>query len=264
MPASLHWTGHFFPAKLETAQLIIEHLAKVGITLPKDRWSEYLFSPVLNMHDDELAIKLTNLLLANGADLNYRDRFGNTALFGSFNIKAAMILVEHGADIEARNYSGETPLFYNTKEYETSLGNFLLKNGANPFTTDNLGRTLLHKAVYNPKSPKALSLRKLLNIGINIEARDNRGRTPLYQAAASRFPGAVNELLRLGADIGARDNEGHTPLWAAEIGEYDRPIGEFAAQPLTRQDIEYFNSVGKKNRQVFTQVRICSSLASMF
>lgn len=60
-------------------------------------------------------IEITLLLIANGSDINIRDRFGRTALIYSTknkNIRTTELLFKHGADIHISDNDGRTALMY--------------------------------------------------------------------------------------------------------------------------------------------------------
>ncbi len=126
------------------------------------------------------------LLLQAGADVNARDREGNTALLvvladnrmGFEPLSVVQFLLEQGADATARNLAGETPL-------TLALGN-------------------------SCRQPAALA-RALLRAGVDVNAADNQGRTALLRAVwAYHDEGVLRVLLAAGADVNASDQEGNT------------------------------------------------------
>ena len=72
---------------------------------------------------------------------------------------------------------------------------------------------LLHVAllsVSRPPSPEMV--RHLIELGVDVRARDRRRWTPLHFAARTKNPAVVKLLIEAGADVNATDDEGITPL----------------------------------------------------
>ena len=79
-------------------------------------------------------------LLANaGANVNARDRYGNTPLHETFLTDVQEELLKRGADVNARNNNGETPIF--TTEDPDSIPLFI-KYGADLTLRNNKGQTI--------------------------------------------------------------------------------------------------------------------------
>ncbi len=148
-------------------------------------------------------------LLAAGADIAARDRYGRTPLHEAAESPwpdAVEALLAAGADVAARDVHGRTPLHdVNT----AAAAKALLAAGADIGARDRGQRTPLHYA-WVPGVPDTL-----LAAGADVAARDDRRRTPLHEAAAGVDPDAVEGLLAAGADAAARDSDGMTPLHRA-------------------------------------------------
>lgn len=84
-------------------------------------------------------------LIASGAKVDARERWsGDTPLIANaFDPAIARHLIKAGADVNARNKSGQTALM---NSWDRDLTRVLLKAGANPWVTDDKGRTALQLA----------------------------------------------------------------------------------------------------------------------
>ncbi|MDR1740449.1 MAG: ankyrin repeat domain-containing protein [Synergistaceae bacterium] len=86
---------------------------------------------------------------------------------------------------------------------------------------DEDGLTPLMYAVRDSGDPEVVSA--LLKAGADVNAKDNTGRTPLTYANTS---GVIHVLLGAGAEVDARDEEGNTPLMhACDPFDPDAPFG---------------------------------------
>lgn len=77
---------------------------------------------------------------------------------------------------------------------------------------DNLGNTLLHKAV---RQENTAMLQTVLKMNIDINAKNKMGETALHTAAKFNNVPAIKELLQHKADVNAEDNNKLTPLHVA-------------------------------------------------
>jgi len=76
---------------------------------------------------------VTKLLISNGADVNAKDKEGNSPLYYiamNGNCKIAELLISNGADVNAKNTKGITPLHRAVKEGHTQIVEILLLEGA--------------------------------------------------------------------------------------------------------------------------------------
>lgn len=158
--------------------------------------------------------EMLDLLIAKGADVNARDRSGDTLLheiaqYRSNNaVMIAELLIDRGADINAKNKYGRTPLHSAANLFiNKDMTELLIKKGANLNAKDEEGRTPLHEVVikkayygsYEAKENQEL-VEFLLAKGSDINAKDNEGNTPLKLAILkSGNEYLVNLLKRHGA-----------------------------------------------------------------
>ena len=77
---------------------------------------------------------------------------------------------------------------------------------------DDSGRTKLHYAANNGI---LLSVKKLLDEGIDINAQDNIGWTALHFAAQNNHFKTIDLLLEYEANPNIHDKQGNGPLWTA-------------------------------------------------
>lgn len=168
------------------------------------------------------------------------DRAGSTPLFHVTNSKAAKVLIEAGADVNARNCDGRTPLFYAPDIdivqlfieagadvtirdrfgyvapmeylYENECAcvevlKAMIDAGLDPFFQTEHGLTLLHFA------PNAAIARYLIELGLDVNAKDHDGTTPIISTA--EYDDVVQVLIEAGADVNAQDSYGFTALMIA-------------------------------------------------
>jgi ankyrin repeat protein len=177
-------------------------------------------------------------LVAEGADLEARDEYGDTVLHrAAMNDRGAEIvrlLLDRGAKVNAKNHQGWTPLHRVTTEEVAAL---LLDNGADLNAKDKFGETPLHLMVrsdnggiqlqpgdtsaagqkilqvYAARHTALITL--LIERGANLEALDSAGRTPLHCAAAEGHLENVRVLVDHGANLDGKNVFGSTPLGEA-------------------------------------------------
>ena len=84
-----------------------------------------------------------------------------------------------------------------------------INNGVDINAKDKEGDTPLHKAVSRGKEE---IVKYLINKGASLNIKDNRGRTPFYWAAFSMRKNMCELLIMNGADINPTDDRNLTPL----------------------------------------------------
>ncbi len=200
-------------------------------------------------------VKIADMLLAAGADIDARDKAGNapihvTCRSGSKQLLALLIekganltvtnnaglrpinlatlmghvelvrlLIDHGVDVMTPGSFGETPLHFASFRGYTDTVKILLENGADPSALDGRHRTPLNIA---SDCGHAEIVQILLEKGGYISTPDEIGSTPLHSASRNGNLQAVKDLLGNGADIAVQTMQGLTPLHiASEHGRVD-------------------------------------------
>lgn len=161
-------------------------------------------------------------LLKEGAGVNTKGSFGNTALMGAAvrgHTNTVRALLEKGADVDARGSTGRTALMEASSEGYTDTVRALLEKGANVNAKDTEGWTPLFWAAYSRRTD---TVRALLEEGANVNAKNKYDDTPLIQAAYGGDADTVGVLLDKGAEVDAKDKMGRTALIeAARQGHSD-------------------------------------------
>ncbi|MBX9400720.1 ankyrin repeat domain-containing protein [Lysobacter sp. BMK333-48F3] len=158
--------------------------------------------------------RLLERLLAAGVDLNTRDSHGMSALHLAAALgREAMLkrLVAQGAAPDLLAADGQTPLGVALASGRRDLADWL----------DWRGWPLPRRALHEADVPAAAivgdadAVRRLLDLGLAVDAPDSQGCTALLRAAGGGHRAVVDLLLARGADPQRAANSGATPLSAA-------------------------------------------------
>jgi len=163
--------------------------------------------------------EVVELLLAKGANTEWRDASGCAALHDAAQLKAkdiASLLLEHGADVDigstgGSNY-GTTALMASANLGDLDMIKLLLGHGAQIEQADRTGRTALIVAAMAGWVDAA---KLLLERHAKLEATDQEGGTAFMMAAKVGQLEIVKFLLKSGARIAATNGFGFTALHEA-------------------------------------------------
>ncbi len=141
-------------------------------------------------------------MLENGANVNAADPEGNTALMlaivGAGNsaecIKYTKLLIQHDADIEAKNKLGETALILAIQIRDIELVKLLIKNGADVKNPMNL--------VQAAASRNEEALKILIENGADVNAKiDGKSILTIFKEFRNhpQFGNVIDLLIEAGA-----------------------------------------------------------------
>jgi len=81
---------------------------------------------------------------------------------------------------------------------------------------------------------------RLIDMGLDVNARDNNGRTALHGALPKGDLAAVRALIEAGADVCLADNDGKIPLQAALTEDYiEEPVKQLIGELTLQAGCEY-------------------------
>lgn len=159
--------------------------------------------------------RVIRALLENKADTSAKDSEGYAPLHLSlFNgsKKPVEWLLKHGADVEVRDRYGNTPIFFSLPSKE--ITELLLDHKANPNAQNNEGNTPLHKLVEKTMGNERGTSQKepaklLIARGADVNLRNRQGLTPLNLYGVPARPGysSGEELAELFRKHGAKDEQ---------------------------------------------------------
>ncbi|PGH27031.1 hypothetical protein AJ80_01216 [Polytolypa hystricis UAMH7299] len=159
-------------------------------------------------------------LLDHGADVNATDNRGYTPLHTASYYgytTAAELLIEAGADLDARDKHGSTPLHTAACLGHAKLAALLIESGADLKILNKSGETILETAVlYGHTDITAL----LIEAGADINAVGSDGDTMLQTAVLCACTEITALLVKAGADMNVVDNDGDTSLHTAATEGY--------------------------------------------
>lgn len=98
----------------------------------------------------------------------------------SDNVKVVEVLLQHGADVNGKGVDGKTALMGAVNRRDFAMAEMLIKSGANVNAQDNNGDSVLEYASKGSCSVDGEKMIKyLLQNGANRDIKNNQGKTPL-------------------------------------------------------------------------------------
>jgi ankyrin repeat protein len=207
-----------YDGNLEIAQLLIESGADVNAVGIKNE-AFLKLDAILGRNGPaalRIALERGNLGLAKFIQLHLS--LGNTALIKASHegyLKIAELLIENGADVNMKNIRSETALASSLNKANLEIAKLLINNGA-----DVNYKNLLIKAVI---AENCDIVKLLIESGVNLTAKNGlSGETALTEAVTKDNLDMAKLLAESGADLNARNNNGDSALIkAALLGLFD-------------------------------------------
>jgi ankyrin repeat protein len=160
------------------------------------------------------------LLLDSGADPNYRDRDGWSAIHWAAEqgyLDIVRLLLGHRANVNAASSYGTAPLHCAANGGHDKIVSELLQHGADPLKSTCHGWTPLHHAAFMGNASTVSSMLEAGGI-TSSPAQDNHGWSVLHLAVHGRHLDTVRVLLESSIMQDSRDDNG---LTAAEWLEFE-------------------------------------------
>ncbi len=172
------------------------------------------------VRDDDKA--KVEALLAQGADINGKDKDGDTSLRTAATYvrkEIAEMLISKGADVNVRTNNGNTPLSsvaLSGSPDALAIAELLISKGADVNAKDKYGNSPLKDAAYSGNAKMA---ELLILHGANINAKGLIGETAMHEATRTDYyhQATAELLIAKGADINIQDDKGNTPLHHAVL-----------------------------------------------
>ena len=194
----------------------IKRLLELGADIQQlefnDGWSALHFAA------RDSSPEIIEYLLSLGMTVNMTDKSGRTPLMCACleggrldNIKR---LLELGADIQQLEFNdGWSELHFAARDSSPEIIEYLLSLGITINATSKTGRTPLMCACY--KGGRLDNIKRLLELGADIQQLDYDGWSALHFAARDSSPEIIEYLLSLGMTVNMTDKSGQTPLMCA-------------------------------------------------
>ena len=205
-------------AKNDLKKTPLHYVAMRGAFLPSRKdFDPDLHSALWNRYKN-----IIELLIANGADPNSKDKIGASPLhlstdIGDKGIIMMETLIANGADPNVRNKWNETPLMSAAWLGYKATAKALIARGADPNAIRDDGWTALHLVAwsgYNKETAEALIAG---GAKLNVIEILYYGATPLHLASRKGNKDVAEVLIDYGADTNILNNEGQTALEIATI-----------------------------------------------
>ncbi|KAK6330873.1 hypothetical protein TWF718_003070 [Orbilia javanica] len=163
--------------------------------------------------------KISQALLAAGANPDERDNYGNTPIFWSAqsaeNLDVTQVLIDAGAKTQTVNKNGWIASFMAAEGDNIDAFKLLIANSGDVNYKDEWGQTALHVTVFHKSTQVFNYIIEELDVDLNATQRD--WGSPLCYAANRGSLEFVDRLLNRGAKLDAYGGEYFSPLQASVV-----------------------------------------------
>lgn len=134
---------------------------------------------VLHRASQSGSVETMSLLLEHGADVNALTGFNASTVFYSlYSINATSLLLDRGANINQRDRDGDTILLQAIYDNSKECSQFLLRRGADYTVVNRFGQSILHILAQSADAEMMRILTAARMKGLEVGRRDNMGKTP--------------------------------------------------------------------------------------
>lgn len=195
---------------------------------------------------EEQIITLCKKLHQHGIDVNCRNRSGQTPLHCALQASVmalSKLLLELGADINATDNEERTPLFLSLQEGSLEISKMLMAEHAQIQLYDKEMKSPLS---YIKKMRDRDHMDLILQLGVDIDAKDQNGETALFHACANSRGKVAECLIESGADVNIVNKENANALFKVRSFSYGESHGNFVRMFLEAGiDLATVNSTGQ-------------------
>jgi len=201
---------------VDSVKLIIEHQ-------PKEFNNFQTIAMIMNLDDQNISMKIADLLFSKGVKVSVADKQGHTLLHlaaKESKDKLCQYFLDKGIAVDIKDKEGATPILYALTLGDNDIcAQILLTSGANIHQKIANNVTLLHAAV---KGKHFDIVKQLLDQGMDPNETDEEGHSALQLAAKNGDLESFKLLMKKGADIKALDKD-HASVLHYACG-WDKPI----------------------------------------
>ena len=227
---------------LDIVRLLLQKKAKPTLTLSNDFGKTHILNWAASSRTTPVrSLKMAQLMLEHGLDVNFRTSWDETPLWWAANdgkLALTRLLLDHGASIDVQQRFGKTPLMAAIKKIQPvqelqvqvsrpmekpwestaqvqeheDVARLLISSGANTNLRDSFGLTALH---YAAEKGSSNMVELLISHGAEPTIADDCGMTALHRAAEKGHENTAKFLLAHNADVDALTFDGWTALHVA-------------------------------------------------